>query len=374
MLLENITIYLDKLLKKDIALSWDNCGLLIGDLKKEISRILISLDVESNTVEYAIKNDIDLIITHHPLIFNPLKTLTTQKVTQQMVVDLIRNNIAVYSAHTNMDMADFGISSRIIKILGMKHAGYLEPFSSRWYKFAIFVPLDYEKVVRNAMCSARGGIWKDYSCCTFRTEGIGTFKPGSQSNPFIGNKNELTEVSEVKLECIVRKEDLSMLVSSVIRAHPYEEPAYDIYPIDNKFIEGGIGEIGEFEQPLVINDFLKLVKDKFDLKNLRFVFGKSSSDDKIKKVLVINGSANSIIESLSVYDFDALLCGEVNYHNCAKLFENGKLVVETGHGESEWIFIDIVFEILEKYKLENGLDLVFYKSSKPQNLWRYFIE
>jgi len=374
MLLENITTYLDKVLKKDTALSWDNCGLLIGDLKKEISRILISLDINSGSIDFAIKNKVNLIISHHPLIFNPLKKITSQNITQKMVMDLIRNDISVYSAHTNIDIADFGISSRIIKMLELKHIGYLEPFSDRWYKFAVFVPLNYEKAVRDAMCKAGGGVWKDYSCCTFRGEGIGTFKPGSRSNPFVGSKNELTEVNEVKLECIVRKDNLNELVSSVMEAHPYEEPAYDIYPIENKFLEGGIGEIGEFDKPLIINDFLKLVKFTFGLKNLRFVFGKSSGNVKITKVLVINGSANSVIEGLSVYEFDALLCGEISYHNCALLLENEKLVVEMGHYESEWIFTDIMSEILERYKLENNPDIVIYKSSKPQNFWRYFIE
>ena len=374
MLLKDITTYFDRLFKKDLALSWDNCGLLIGDLNKKISRILVSLDVDLNVVEYAKQKKADLIFSHHPLIFNPVKRLTSGNENEKLIMEIIRSDIAVYSAHTNMDIADFGIGSHVMKILGLKHTGYMEPAGSQWYKFAVFVPKDYEAAVRVAMCDAGGGTWKNYSCCTFATEGKGTFRPGSDSNPFTGQRGVLSEVQEMRMECIISKEDISRLVDAVIKAHPYEEPAYDIYPIENRFTEGGLGHTGEFSEPLSTNDFLKRIKEGLGLKNLRFVFSKSESDVKIKKVLLINGSADSIAERLADFDFDALLCGEISYHICALISEKGKLVVETGHGESELVFNEIVLKMLERFKQENNLDLVLYKGEAPKNLWRYFIE
>jgi dinuclear metal center YbgI/SA1388 family protein len=374
MLLKEITTYLDKLFKKDLAFSWDNCGLLIGDLSKEITRILIALDVDFNAVRQAKDKRADLIISHHPLIFNPLKRLTSESVNEKIIMDVIKNDIAVYSAHTNMDAADFGIGSRILKELGLKQTGYLEPAGRRRYKFVVFVPADFEEKIRQAMCEAGGGTWKDYSCCTFGTEGKGTFRPGSSSSPFIGEKGMLSEVEEIRMECIVNGENLEKLSNSVIKAHPYEEPAYDIYALENRFPEGGIGQTAEFDVSVSAADFLKSVKEKLGLKNLRFVFSKPADDVKIKKVLLINGSADSVVENMLDFDFDALLCGEISYHNCAAVFEKGILVAEIGHAESEVVFTDMAWEIIDGFIRENKLDIVLYKGEKPINLWRYFIE
>ncbi len=374
MLLKELTTYFDKLFKKKLALSWDNTGLLIGDLNKEISGIMVTLDADSAAIKQAKQKKVDLIFSHHPLIFNPVKRLTTEQENEKIIMDFIKNDIALYSAHTNMDVADFGIGARLLEELGLEPAGSLQTVTDDWYKFVVFVPLEYEIKIRDKMCSAGGGNWKAYSCCTFGTKGKGTFMPGHNSRPFIGNKNVLSEVNEIRLECVVSGQDLDGLVENVLKAHPYEEPAYDIYPLVNQFSEGEIGNIGEYKKPVSALNFLKEVKEKLRIKNFRFVLDKSIEDIKIKRVLLINGSAGSVIKSMTKHDFDALLCGELDYHNCALLFDKGKLVIEAGHGESEAIFTDIVLEMLKRFNKENNLNLALYKSDRQKNLWRYFIE
>lgn len=374
MLLKELTTYFDRLFKKKLAFSWDNCGLLIGDLNKEISGVLVTLDADPAAIKQAKQKKANLVFSHHPLIFNPLKRLTTQNENEKIIMDFIKNDIALYCAHTNMDVADSGIGARLLEELGLEPAGSLETITDDWYKFVIFVPYDYEIKIREKMCSAGGGNWKAYSCCTFRTEGKGTFMPGESSKPFIGNKNVLSEVAEIKLECIVNSRDAEELVKAVLEAHPYEEPAYDIYPLKNHFAEGKIGNIGEYKMPVSALNFLKIIKEKLGVKNFRYILDKPANDVKIKRVLLINGSASSIIKNMTDFDFDALLCGELDYHSSALLFDRKKLVIEAGHGETEIIFTDIVIKMLEKFGEENKIQLALYKSDKPKNFWRYFIE
>ncbi|MCE5330312.1 Nif3-like dinuclear metal center hexameric protein, partial [bacterium] len=217
--------------------------------------------------------------------------------------------------------------------------------------------------------------WKDYSCCTFKTEGKGSFKPGANANPFIGEKDSLSFVEEVKLECIIPSGKLAELIASVMKAHPYEEPAYDVYQLENKFEEGGIGRIGDLEEPLFLNDFLNFIKDKLNLINFRYIFKNNlfNSGKEIKKIAVVNGSINSIVEEIKDLDFDALVCGEVNYHNAQMLSEIGKLVIELGHGESELFAVSHIHEILSGLSNRMHLGLKILKSNNKELPWRYFI-
>lgn len=375
MKLKELTKILDMQFHKECSLKWDNSGLLIGDFESEIKHILVALDIGSEVIGEAIKSKTNLIFTHHPLIFNPIKNIISNNYPGKEILKLAENKIAVYCAHTNYDMMENGLNDYLAGLLEMENINKIISYSAKWFKFVIFVPLDYEEKVRNAMCFAGGGCWKDYTCCTFNTEGNGTFKPGIDSNPFIGEKGSLSVVKEARIECIIQSEKLEDLIRNVLEAHPYDEPAYDVYPLENKFEEGGIGRIGSIKQAISSDAFLDFIKEKLNIYNFKYIFKSNSSiiNKVIKKVAVINGSINSLTAELGSLDFDALICGEVNYHNAQLISENGRLLIELGHAESELFAIGHLFKILTKISDSMSLGLKILKSNNKELLWRYSI-
>jgi dinuclear metal center YbgI/SA1388 family protein len=378
--LKELTEILNRQFHKEYALSWDNSGLLIGNFNEEINNILVAVDVNDSVINEAIKLKANLIFSHHPLIFSPIKNIISDNLQGQTILKLAEHKIAVYCAHTNYDLMENGLNDYIAKLLELENIRIIIPESLRWFKFVIFVPVEYEEKVRNAICLAGGGQWKNYSCATFKTLGKGTFKPENGSKPFIGEKGSLSIVEEARIECIVSEDKLNNLINNVLKSHPYEEPAYDIYPLENKFETGGIGRIGNLKKYLFLNDFLSFIKEKLNLNNFKyilkgnFVLKDKEKDKEIRKIAVVNGSVNSIIEDIRYLDFDALVCGEIGYHNAQMISESGKLVIEIGHGESELFAASHIFKILNDINEKMNFNLNIFKSKNNEILWRYLIE
>lgn len=374
MKLRKLTEILDKNFHKEYSLSWDNTGLLIGNYNSEMGKLLISLDVTGEVINEAISLNIDLIFSHHPLIFSPLKNIVSDNFSGQIILKLAANNIAVYCAHTNYDIMKGGLNDYIADILELEKVVSIIPNYTKWFKFAIYTPTDYEEKVRNTICLSGGGQWKDYSCCTFKTKGTGTFKPGENSKPFIGKKGSLSFADESRIECIISSEKLKNLIKNVLEVHPYEEPAYDIFPLENKFEEGGTGRIGDLKKSLYLNDFLSFIKEKLNVQNFKYILKDLIfADKKIRKIAVINGSINSIIENIADSDFDVLLCGEISYHNTLLLLEKDKMIIELGHAESELFAVNHIFKILTDINDDMNLGLKILKSNNKEPSWRYLI-
>jgi dinuclear metal center YbgI/SA1388 family protein len=375
MILKELVKILDKEFHKDYSLNWDNSGLLIGDFKREVQKLVIALDVNDTVVDNAVKIQADLIFSHHPLILNPIKNITSDNPQGQAILKTVQNKIAIYCAHTNYDIMEGGLNDYIASLLDLENISCIIPNKPKWFKFAVFVPAGHEEKIRNAMCSSGGGQWKDYSCATFNTTGTGTFKPGSKSEPFIGEKGKLTFVDEVKIECIIMAEKLKYLVANVLEVHPYEEPAYDIIPIENVFADGGTGRIGSIGKSLKPDDFLQFVSRKLNIKNFKYISRDDLSVTKkeIKNIAIINGSINSMISEISGLDIDCLICGEINYHNAQLISENNILVIELGHAESELFAIDDLFSKIKNISESMSLGLEIIKSNNNEILWRYII-
>jgi dinuclear metal center YbgI/SA1388 family protein len=375
MKLKELVKILDREFHKEYALNWDNAGLLTGDLNNEVQKVIISLDVNNFVISEAIKTKADLVFSHHPLILNPIKNIVSDSLQSQVILKAIENKIALYCAHTNYDVMENGLNDYIASLLDMKSITYIIPNNLQWFKFAIYAPSGYEEKIRNAICSAGGGQWGDYSCATFKTNGTGTFKPGSNSEPFIGEKGKLEFVDEVKIECVARSENLKTLLENVLSVHPYEEPAYDIIPMENILIKGGIGRIGKIEHALKLDEFLEFVKIKLDINNFKYIYKDNSSiiDNGIKKIAVVNGSINSITAEISGLDIDCLICGEISYHNAQLISENGILIVELGHAESELFAVNDIFLKMVNISKSNCPGLKLIKSKNIEILWRYMI-
>lgn len=268
---KEIIKYLEEWAPKGIAWDKDNVGLQVGNPETKIKNIILSLDLSDTVIEEAIKNKCNLIITHHPVLYHPLKNLDFSKnQTALMIEKLIKNDISLYSAHTNLDFTKQGVSYQLAKRINLKQIRFLKNLSGNQIKLAVFVPLSHINKVAEAVHQAGGGIIGEYSYCSFRTSGKGTFKGSQESNPSIGSKGNVEFVEEVKLEVLVDDWKLSRVIKAMKEVHPYEEVAYDIYNLKNENVNYGMGAIGKLEAAMDIKEFLDFVSSKLKITNFRF--------------------------------------------------------------------------------------------------------
>lgn len=317
---------------KSIAWEKDNVGLQVGSLRREVKNILLCLDVDENVVDEAIQKNCNLIISHHPLLFRPLINIDVDRDKRSKIIEkLIKKDITLYSAHTNLDFTKDGVSFQLAKKLGLTKQKFLLNHSSNLNKLIVFVPVDSADIVAEAMHSAGAGVIGEYTDCSFRTVGTGTFLGSGKSNPKVGTKGKLEKVDEVKIEVLVDSFNISKVITAMKEAHPYEEIAYDIYPLQNENTNYGIGVIGELEKDLPVTEFLHLISKSLKIKNFRFSKGSKSS---IKKVAVCGGSCSDLLDTAIKSGADAFVTADIKYHTFQDA-ENHILFIDAGHYETE---------------------------------------
>jgi dinuclear metal center YbgI/SA1388 family protein len=342
--------YLEEWAPKGIAWVKDNVGLQVGDPEIKIKNILLSLDLKEEVIESATKENCNLIITHHPLLYYPLKNLDFSKnLRARMIEKLIKNNITLYSAHTNLDFTKHGVSYQLAKRILLNNIRFLKNLSENQIKLSVFVPLTHVDKVAEAIYQAGGGMIGEYSNCSFRTMGTGTFKGSDRSNPSIGKKGIVEFAEEVKLEILVEQWKLNHVISSMKKAHPYEEVAYDIFPLKNENVNYGIGAIGELSDSMDTNDFLAFVSSKLKTSTLRYT---NSKKKKIKTVAVCGGSCGDLVDEAIKQNADAFVTADLKYHTFQDA-EGKILLIDAGHYETESPILDEIKKRLESFLNEN---------------------
>jgi len=347
---KEIIKYLEEWAPKGIAWDRDNVGLQVGDPGIKIRNVMLSLDLTDAVTEKAIEENCNLIITHHPVLYHPLKNLDFSKNRiAQIIEKLIKNNITVYSAHTNLDFTKHGVSYKLAERLSLKKIRFLKNLSDKQIKLAVFVPVSHLNKVAEAIHQSGGGIIGEYSHCSFRTTGTGTFKGSDVSNPAIGNKGMVEFVEEVKLEVLVDDWKLNQVISAMKKAHPYEEVAYDIFPLKNANVNYGIGAIGELSVAVDSNDFLGFVSSKLKTSTLRYA---KSKKKRIKSVAVCGGSCGDLLDEAIKQNADAFVTADLRYHTFQDA-EGKILLIDAGHYETEAPVLDEIKIRLEKLLIEN---------------------
>jgi dinuclear metal center YbgI/SA1388 family protein len=351
MTVQDIMNFLEQWAPKQISWEKDNVGLQVGNPDIEVKNILLTLDVEENVIKRAIEKNCTLIISHHPLLFKPLKSIDTKNnKTASLTASLIKNNISLYSAHTNLDFTKDGVSFQLAKTLDLQNIKFLSNLSSNQYKLNIFVPETHLDAVSEAIFQAGGGIIGEYSHCAFRLKGTGSFKGSDNSDPALGEKGKYETVEEIKLETLVDAWKLSSIMNAVKKVHPYEEVAYDVFKVENENVNYGAGAVGELKNPLQPNEFLEYISSKLKIKNFRYSNG---INKKIKKVAVCGGSGIDLINQAISRNADAFITADIKYH--AFQDAQGKiLLVDAGHYETEIFSLDELKKRLEDFLRQTG--------------------
>lgn len=314
---------------KHLAYEWDNVGLQIGSMTDKTNKVMITLDVLESVVDEAIEKDVNLIIAHHPLIFKPIQQLNVDSVKGKIIKKLIEHDITVYAAHTNLDIAENGVNDLLCEVLQIEHTkNIVDVQQEQLLKLVSFVPYTHIDQVRDALGDAGAGHIGNYSHCTYQSKGQGTFMPLEGTDPFIGSANQLELVDEVKIETIVKENELSKILASLKNAHPYEEVAYDLYPLKHIGKTYGLGRIGSLSEKITLKEFIEKVKKAFDVHHLRVV---GQLNDMVKKVAVIGGSGEKYIHQAKRLGADVLITGDTTFHHAQDAEQMGLALIDPGH-------------------------------------------
>jgi dinuclear metal center YbgI/SA1388 family protein len=342
--LNEITTYLESIAPLAYQEDYDNCGLIVGSPDYEINQALISLDCTEAIVDEAIANNCELIISHHPIVFKGLKKFNGKTYVERVVEKAIKNSIAIYAIHTNLDHVAAGVNKRIADKLGLQNCRILSPKKNLLKKLTTFVPTAQAEQVREALFAAGAGNIGNYSEVSFNATGTGTYKANENANPFLGETGKRHQEQEIRIDVIYPQNLENKIISALIMAHPYEEVAYDLYPITNSYQEVGAGLIGELESPQEELAFLQHVKTQMQAEVIRHtVF----TGKKVKKVAVCGGSGSFLLKDAIRAGANVFVTADFKYH---EFFDaEGKLVIaDIGHFETEQFTQELLAEIISK--------------------------
>ena len=365
MLIKDIISHLETFAPTSLQEDYDNAGLLTGNINMVCSAALISLDCTEEIVQEAIDKNCNLIIAHHPIIFKGLKKINGKNYVERTIIKAIKNDIAIYAIHTNLDNVLLGVNGRIAEMLGLENVEILSPKKGLLKKLVVFVPKKNADNLLNALFTAGAGNIGNYSECSFSTEGTGTFTPGENSRPETGSIGNKETLSEIKIEVIYPYWQEAKILQTITANHPYEEVAHDIYNLDNAYQGTGSGIIGELNVPIDEEVFLQTVAKIFNVKVLKHT---KMLDKPCKKIAICGGSGNFLINAAKAAKADIYITSDIKYH---EFFEaDGKiLLADIGHYESEQFTIDLLFDILSN-KFPN---FALLKTGVNTNPVEYFV-
>ena len=360
MKIKEILSILEEMAPLAYAEDFDNVGLLLGNQEDEATGVLVCHDALDNVIDEAIFKKCNLVVCFHPIIFSGLKKITGKNYVERSVIKAIKNDIAIYAVHTALDNHKDGVNKIFSDALGLINTKILVPKQNFIQKLVTYtIPENAEKV-RMALCEAGAGTIGNYNNCSFNSDGFSTYQGNEDSNPTIGNKGELTQTNEIKIEVVFEKHLQSKILKALFTNHVYEEVAYEIYDLQNTHQNIGLGMIGELEKPMNETDFLDFVKDKMQCSGIRHnaLLGKP-----IQKVAVLGGSGSFAIKNAIQANADVFLTADLKYHNFYEA-ENQMILADIGHFESERFTKNYIVDFLKK-KIPNFAIIFSEENTNP---------
>lgn len=328
----DICTVMEKLAPLKLAEKWDNVGLMLGSTVWPVNRIMLALDLTEEVANQACAQKVDMIITHHPFFFSPMKKLIYEEDKNALVYELIKNQIAVYSAHTNLDSAKGGVNDVLADALGLKQIKILKPTAcDTCYKLVVFVPHTHVDIVLSSLSKANIGHIGNYADCAYVMEGEGQFRPLPGSKPFLGQVGILEKTKEKRIEVLLKKSELGKAINAVLAAHPYEEPAYDILETVDTRTEIGLGRVGFLEKPLSLREFVSNIKKALAIDYVSV----ANAGKSVYKVAVCGGSGTDFIAEAVKAGADTFVTGDVKYHVAQEALDAGLNLIDAGHQTSE---------------------------------------
>ncbi len=348
---------LNRLYAPQLAEDWDNVGLQVGDGTAEVRRVLVCLDIDSRVVARAQAEEAQLVLAHHPLLFKPLKRIAPADEVGRTVFAAIRAGISLVSVHTNLDRARDGLNDWLADRIGLSRVAVLHTVGNEdLYKLVVYVPEGHQEKVADALFASGAGHVGGYDCCSFRVRGQGSFRPGENTRPFIGRAGELETVDEWRLEVILPREHADRAVRQMLKAHPYEEVAFDLLALKNTRADVGLGRIGELATPLSLADFARQVKAALQLDHLRLV---GDASRKIGRVAVCGGSGAFLLHQAHRQGADVLVTGDVKYHDAREAEQLGIALIDAGHFGTERIAVEGLATALRAASVEKKWPIEF---------------
>lgn len=362
MKLKELTVFLETIAPLAYQEDYDNAGLIVGNPDMDVSGAIVSLDCTEAVIDEAIENGYKLIISHHPIVFKGLKKFNGKSYVERVVMKAIKNDIALYAIHTNLDHVSEGVNRKICNKLGIKNPGILLPKESQLRKLVTFCPIAEAEKVRTALFDAGAGDIGNYSECSFNTNGIGSFKASEHTKPFVGEIGKQHQEPEIRIETVYPVYLESKILAALHIAHPYEEVAYDLYSISNSHAQVGSGMIGNLETDQDELEFLHFVKNKLGAKAIRYTALRSK---KIRRVAVCGGSGSFLLPQAIRAGADIFITADFKYH---EFFDaEGKLIIaDVGHFESEQFTQELLLELI-KEKFSNFALRLTVQNTNPIN-------
>jgi len=359
---KELTSYLEEICPLNYQESYDNCGLITGDKEKNITGVLLCLDSTEEVLKEAVNLKYNVVIAHHPILFSPIKKLTGKTYSERAIIYAIKNDLCIYAMHTNLDNIRIGVNNKIAEKIGLKNLSILSPKNGLLRKLVTFSPVKDSGKVREALFAAGAGKIGGYDECSFNAEGTGTFKAGENTNPHVGKKHEQHHEKEERIETIYPKHLENKVIEALLKTHPYEEVAYDIYPLEVPHKNVGSGMVGELEKPLKEKVFLSLLKKTMKLSGIRYTPLKTKS---IKKVAVCGGSGSFLLPDAIAGGADVFVTADFKYHQFFDA-EDKIMIADIGHYESEQFTPEILNAFI-KEKFTTFATRISKTSTNPVN-------
>jgi dinuclear metal center YbgI/SA1388 family protein len=354
---------LEQFAPPSLAESWDRSGLQVGDPQALVRRVLIALDPSAETIAEASRRKADLIVTHHPLFLKSPESLDLSRPANRVAASLIREGIALYSAHTSYDRAEGGVNDLLARKLGLEDVRPLGK-GEGLRKVVVTVPAGHENAVRSAMAEAGGGRIGAYEACAFECRGVGTFVPLQGARPFLGRVGSVERVEEFRVEMLVTQSRVGAVCSALRRAHPYEEPAVDVYPVEGAAASGALGRIGRLTEPVTLADFADYAMERLGAPGVRYVGDGTKS---IRNVALCGGSGADLWPVAASAGADVLLTGDVRYHAALDARAAGFCLVDAGHGATEAVALDGLAQAITSWSSarDAGIEVTVFQEGEP---------
>ena len=352
-----------------LAESWDNVGLQIGSRKWPVKKIWTALDPLPEVVAAASENEVDLLVTHHPLFFKSLKQIDCESPLGRIAETALTAKLAIFCAHTNLDSTAGGVNDVLAERMGVKQLRVLGAAADAGVsKLVIFAPESHARGVMDALFAEGAGRIGNYSCCSFRCAGTGSFLPGDQAEPVVGEVGSLSEVQESRIEVLVANDKVDRMASAARKAHPYETMAYDVYPLTAKDREAGLGRVGTLAAAMGLDRFSENLKSTLNLTAVKIA---GPADRPVRKVALCSGSGGSLLPQAIASGADAYVSGDLGYHTARDAQQAGIALVDIGHFGSEHLIVDVLAAAIRKAAEAGGLAAVVEANNLETDPFHY---